>query len=205
MVWKLDMKNDINKTHNGDSNNYLSKKDNINKNTKRTINAAAVVVVGIIFVLCMGFSQISILNTNAQNIPQPNVNPNNVTMAPIIMHIHPKINVTIDGNKQVIPSDIGISPELWKDHSLDRYGMQAMPEMSMAGMAPLHTHDETGIIHVESTINRNYTLGEFLNIWGSLNTYNTLVNMTIDGKPDSDGNFTSHVLRDGEQISLDLT
>ncbi len=80
-----------------------------------------------------------------------------------------------------------------------------MPEMSMAGMAPLHTHDDTGIIHVESTINRNYTLGEFLNILGNLDVNNMDVNMAINGKPDSNGNFTNHVLRDGEQINLDLT
>ncbi len=83
--------------------------------------------------------------------------------------------------------------------------MQAMPEMSMAGMAPLHTHDDTGIIHVESTIDRNYTLGEFLSIWGNLDVDNRVVNMTIDGKPDSNGNYTNPVLRDGEQINLDLT
>ena len=38
----------------------------------------------------------------------------------------------------------------------------------MSGMAPLHTHDTSGIIHVESSVKRNYTLGEFLNTWGGL-------------------------------------
>jgi hypothetical protein len=65
-----------------------------------------------------------------------------------------------------VPTQIGIFPSLWKDHSLDNYGMQSMPEMKMSAMAPLHTHDSSGIVLVESTVNRNYTLGEFLNVWG---------------------------------------
>jgi len=34
----------------------------------------------------------------------------------------------------------------------------------MPGMAPLHTHDRSGIIHVESVVDRNYTLDEFLDM-----------------------------------------
>ncbi|MDF0682029.1 MAG: hypothetical protein P0116_13810 [Candidatus Nitrosocosmicus sp.] len=104
------------------------------------------------------------------------------------MYIHPHIAMMVDGKQIVIPKDIGISPLLWKEHTLDKFGMQAMPEMGMSGMAPLHTHDDSGIIHVESTKNRNYTLGEFLNIWGGLNFENKLVNATIDGKPITDYN-----------------
>jgi hypothetical protein len=83
----------------------------------------------------------------------------------IIMHFHPHLNLMIDGKPVTVPSQIGIVPSLWKDHSLDQYGMQAMSN-GMSGMAPLHTHDASGTIHVESNVNRNYTLGEFLNIWG---------------------------------------
>src|SRR5437016_724345 len=76
----------------------------------------------------------------------------------IIMHFHPHLNLIIEGKPVTVPS-------LWKDHSLDHYGMQAMSD-GMSGMAPLHTHDATGTIHMESNIIRNYTLSEFLNIWG---------------------------------------
>jgi hypothetical protein len=30
----------------------------------------------------------------------------------------------------------------------------------------LHTHDSSGIIHVESPVNRKFTLGEFFDVWG---------------------------------------
>jgi hypothetical protein len=70
----------------------------------------------------------------------------------------------------------------------------------MAGMAPLHTHDASGIIHVESSVKRNYTLGEFLNTWGGLDLNGKTVKATVDGKPLSD--FRNHVLKDREQINL---
>ena len=72
----------------------------------------------------------------------------------------------IDGQSATIPANIGIDSSLWQDHSLDQYS--SMPDMpdGMSGMAPLHTHDTSGRIHVESRVSREYTLGEFFRIWG---------------------------------------
>ncbi len=120
---------------------------------------------------------------------------------PIIIHIHPELNATMDDKPLTIPSNIGIISSLWKNHSLDTYGMQAMPEMSMSGMSPLHTHDDSGIIHVESSIDRNYTLGEFFNIWG-LDVEQNTVKASVDGKPVDD--FKSIILGDGQKIELDI-
>jgi hypothetical protein len=78
--------------------------------------------------------------------------------AKIVYHIHPHLNMTMDGKPTSIPQGIGINSSLYKDHSLDKY---STPEI-----APIHTHDSSGTIHVESTVNRNYTLGQFLSIWG---------------------------------------
>jgi hypothetical protein len=121
---------------------------------------------------------------------------------PIIMHFHPHLNLMIDGKPATVPSQIGIDLSLWKDHSLDPYGMQAMAN-GMSGMAPLHTHDATGVIHVESSIIRNYTLGQFLNIWGGLDTAGKTIKASVDGKPVYD--YGSIILKDGEQINLDVT
>jgi hypothetical protein len=125
----------------------------------------------------------------------------NMNMNPIIMHIHPHLSLVVNGTSVTVPAQIGIDPSLWKDHSLDEFGMQSMPEMDMSAMAPLHTHDDSGIVHVESTVNRNYTLGDFLNVWG-LNLNGKTVKMTINDKPLTD--FMDHVLRDGEQIKLEV-
>ena len=120
-----------------------------------------------------------------------------------VLHNGARLNMTIDGKPVIIPARIGIDPLLWKDHSLDKYGMQAMNmNMVMSSMAPLHTHDTSGIIHVESNTFRPYTLGEFLNIWGGLDTTSKTVKATVDGAPVSD--YKNIILRDGEQISLDV-
>lgn len=82
------------------------------------------------------------------------------------MHIHPKVQIIVDGRQVTIPANIGINWNLWNDRSLERLGMP-MPDMrDMPFMSPLHNHDTSGIIHVESTVIRNYTLGEFFDVWG---------------------------------------
>jgi len=82
------------------------------------------------------------------------------------IHWHPQLTIMIDGQPVTIPANVGIDPALWQDHSLDQYGMQAMPQMGMGAMAPLHTHNTDGTIHVESRNLRDYTLGDFFRIWG---------------------------------------
>jgi hypothetical protein len=111
------------------------------------------------------------------------------------MHIHPHLEVRMDGKPITVPVNIGISPSLYKAHSLDQYA-------GMHGMAPLHTHSDDGTIHVESNVVRNYTLGEFLDIWDGLDIEGKAVSMTVDGEPVSD--FRNHILRDGERLKLEV-
>ena len=57
----------------------------------------------------------------------------------------------------------------------------------------LHTHDTSGIIHVESPVQRAYTLGQFFDVWGvrfsstCIGGYctsgNKLVRVFLSGKP----------------------
>ncbi|WP_329115924.1 hypothetical protein [Streptomyces sp. NBC_01465] len=65
------------------------------------------------------------------------------------MHIHPHLEVFADGRRVTVPADIGI----------DRSGRK--PRYS-----PLHTHDTTGKLHVESAVRRDFTLGQLLTEWG---------------------------------------
>ena len=78
----------------------------------------------------------------------------------LVMHNHTRLELQSSGQPIELPAEIGIAPELWHDHSLDKFG----PSDGL--LAPIHTHDASGTIHIESVINRNYTLGEFLAIWG---------------------------------------
>ena len=120
----------------------------------------------------------------------------------LLMHDHVSLNVTIDGTPIIVPTHIGMNqtgifadPLLYADHTLDKYGM--------VGMSPLHTHDSSGIIHVESNKIRYYTLGEFLDIWKGLNTDGKNVIATVDGSPVSE--FRGIVLNNGSRIVLDIT
>ncbi|MDP9489279.1 MAG: hypothetical protein M3P28_03640 [Thermoproteota archaeon] len=123
--------------------------------------------------------------------------PNNM-----LMHNHVSLNVTVEGKPIIVPSTIGITqtgifadPSLFADHSLDEYGME--------GMSPLHTHDSSGLIHVESNTVRNYILGDFLKIWKGLNIDGKNVIASVDGKPVSD--FHNIQLNDRSKIVLDIT
>lgn len=63
-----------------------------------------------------------------------------------IFHIHAHLDIFVDGKPFTVPSQIGIDPEgrclYW-----------------------LHTHDDSGIIHIESPVERQFTIGNFIDIW----------------------------------------
>ena len=112
----------------------------------------------------------------------------------LVTHLHFSLNVITNGKPISVPKNIGIDSSLHKDHSLDKYGAQ--------GAAPLHTHDYSGTVHVESTVNRNYTLGEFLNIWG-LDLHGKTTKLTVNGIAVPD--YRNHVLEDGQNLDLYIT
>jgi hypothetical protein len=62
------------------------------------------------------------------------------------VHIHQHLDVYVDGRRVPVPALIGIDPAV--------------------GFAPLHVHDTSGVIHVESPTVRTYTLGQFFAVWG---------------------------------------
>lgn len=63
------------------------------------------------------------------------------------LHTHEHLDIVVNRNGYAIPAGIGIDPR-------SRF------------IAPLHTHDYYGIIHVESPTIRRYTLGQFFDVWG---------------------------------------
>jgi hypothetical protein len=124
---------------------------------------------------------------------------------PFAVYFHSNLSIIIDIKPVVIPSQIGINKSLWKDHSLDKYGVPGMPmdekgEKNMLGMAPLYTTNDKGRITIGSVIERDYTLGEFLKIWGGLDLVDKLVNATVNGKEVV--NYENITLKDDQQIDL---
>ncbi|MGH9976849.1 MAG: hypothetical protein ACRD8Z_13600 [Nitrososphaeraceae archaeon] len=112
--------------------------------------------------------------------------------ADMVLHLHPNLTLIVDGSPNSVPKNIGIDAPLYKDHSLDKYGM--------TGMAPIHTHDSSGVIHVESNTNRNYTLDEFLDIWG-LDLNNKAIQISANGKP---VNSLDYILNDGDDLIMEI-
>ncbi|QWT22796.1 hypothetical protein KPL76_08260 [Subtercola sp. PAMC28395] len=68
-------------------------------------------------------------------------------VAPVPEHLHSHVSITVDGAPQVVPANVGIN------------------EKTQVTL-PLHTHDTTGILHVESPTQRTFELGEFFAEWG---------------------------------------
>jgi len=88
-----------------------------------------------------------------------------------VLHIHQHLDLFVDGRKVTVPANVGIDP-------------------SGAFISDLHTHDTTGIIHVESPTEQQFTLGQFFAVWavplsatqiGSLK--GERVRTWVDGKP----------------------
>lgn len=69
--------------------------------------------------------------------------------SPIVMHEHTNVQIFVHGESQPIPTDIGI----------DRSSGEPF-------VVSLHTHEESGTVHLESSVSRTFTLGEFFDIWG---------------------------------------
>jgi len=82
----------------------------------------------------------------------------------LVFHIHSHLDIFINGKPFTIPAQIGIIPGkcfYW-----------------------LHTHDESGVIHIESPVNRNYTVGQFFDIWNQkLNNTQVLDNAANSKNP----------------------
>jgi hypothetical protein len=75
-------------------------------------------------------------------------------------HIHSHLTIIRDGQPLAIPANAGIVPGCTYD---------------------LHTHDSTGIIHVESPAPRRFTLGQFFAVWGQPLSLSNVAGLT--GQP----------------------
>ena len=75
----------------------------------------------------------------------------------VAYHIHAHLAIYASGVRQVVPAGIGIP------------GPQQVVDGIVEGgkcLYWLHTHDSTGVVHIESPVQRVYTLGQFFDVWG---------------------------------------
>jgi hypothetical protein len=65
----------------------------------------------------------------------------------LAVHYHAHLDVIVDGKRVTVPAQLGI-------------------DNIRQAISPLHTHDTTGIVHIESAKDIPFTLGQFFTEWG---------------------------------------
>ena len=104
-------------------------------------------------------------------------------------HIHPILKIIANGQEKAIPANLGIQPTC---------------------MTSLHTHDSTGVIHVESPEKRDFTLSDFFAVWkqpfnkDQILSYTADVShqirVTVNGQ--TVDTYENTILRDKDQIAI---
>jgi hypothetical protein len=139
-------------------------------------------------------NNVSLLPYNANDLRNRLSNSNlpALTTEGTTFHIHEHLDIYINGQYVLVPADIGIDP---------------------AGnfISPIHTHDTTGIIHIESPTVQNFTLGQFFNVWGIAlnnncignycNNNNNKLALYINGQPIT-GNYSDIKLEPYQEIFI---
>ena len=98
--------------------------------------------------------------------------------APTPQHEHAHLQIFIHGKEEPVPANIGIS---------DAGAIQS-----------LHTHSDPGVVHIESSVSREFTLGEFFGVWGVRFTPDCL------GAYCNDGTNHLQVFVNGEDVTDSL-
>ncbi len=62
-----------------------------------------------------------------------------------VLHIHQHLDIIVNGQHITVPAEVGIGTSF---------------------ISAVHTHDNTGVLHVESPVQKDYTLGQFFDEWG---------------------------------------
>jgi len=111
------------------------------------------------------------------------------------LHWHPKLEIYIDGKKQDIPANVGLTGQVHQK---------------------IHTHDEDakdGVVHMEmqGVVTKDDTkLGNFLRIWGKefsstqifdkKNDGEKKVVMIVNGKENNE--YENYLMKDGDKIEI---
>ncbi|WP_426518394.1 hypothetical protein ACPPVQ_02750 [Diaminobutyricibacter sp. McL0618] len=112
-----------------------------------------------------------------------------------VEHIHSHLTVAVDGKAVTVPALLGI-------------------DEANASISPLHTHDTSGIVHIESPVKATFTLGQVFTEWdvalaaGKIGSYSAAsgdtVTTFVDGKPVT-GDPAAITLANHEDIDIVVT
>lgn len=109
-----------------------------------------------------------------------------------VQHFHAHLDVVVNGQPVVVPADIGIDQRVGR-------------------ISPLHTHDATGVLHVESPAQATFSLAQLFSEWevslsaaqlGGLDaTAGSELRAYVNGKQVS-GNPGAVTLHDHDEVAL---
>lgn len=116
------------------------------------------------------------------------------------LDLHVQLSVEVDGDKVKVPSSIGLN------------GEEATGGRMVSGfVSAIHTHDDSGLVHVHSPEVRPYTLGQLFDVWGVTLTQDRIggycagggrrLNVESNGK-EITGDPREVPLEDGQRISV---
>lgn len=158
----------------------------------KKINKLIIIGVIVVIALIIGFAVANIKFSSNVNASPPINGIKCDAMEGHVNHIHSKLNIFINGQNYTVPAQIGITNNClyW-----------------------LHTHDKTGILHIESPVNRTLNLGDFFDIWKQKLSNNQILNHTtsnsnplnvyVNGKKVSSGtNYRDIVLHAHDVIAI---
>ena len=120
---------------------------------KRNRHGKEIAVVAVALAFVVGIS--FLVSYSSVNYPVPCVT------SGLVEHIHPYLRIVIDGQNVTNPGDVGFSSSCAE---------------------PVHTHDGSGILHVETGTGSNVTLGQFFPVWEKWSTMGPQYQPVLDGK-----------------------
>jgi hypothetical protein len=80
-----------------------------------------------------------------------------------ISHTHSYLTIVVNGAEQYIPNNVGIADSECPD-----------------GMRGIHTHDDTGKLHIETPSQISAPIGAFFNIWGEVFNSEQILDNKVD-------------------------
>ena len=144
----------------------IKQKDRQNRASKaiRDKKIKRLVIIGVIVAAAIGIglaiaSSKALSGAGVSALAIDGIQCNNVEQ--LVSHIHAHLDIFINGQPYTIPSQIGITDKCfyW-----------------------LHTHDESGIIHIESPVAKDYTIGQFFDIWNKKFSNTQILDNIVNGK-----------------------
>lgn len=182
--------------HNAAKHHIQEKKPN-KINSRKVRNWTILIIIFLLIVLGLGFGIASYVKerNKCKTAPAEEINIGGHTN--INLHKHGDLEIIINGQKQLIPTNIGVGPGVEPEY-----------------MRPLHTHDASGEIHIEGLCPRNFRIGDFFNVWGKQFNSQCILDACINESTNAtlkfyvndqeNGLFQDYIMKDDDKMRIEF-